>query len=123
MLDRLPTRAGWSLLVVGALLVSGSCYGILRVAPLGALGATLAAVLYVGSVGVLAHRHSLSRRFLIITRLLFPAAVFVLLLESAAQGIPGARLVLGSVAVLVAGIYLAQLGILKLRGISTSYDR
>jgi hypothetical protein len=122
MLERLPRRAGWPLLGVGVLLVSGSCYGILRVSPPGALAAVLAAVLYVGSVGVLVRRRLLSRRFLIITRLLFPAAVFVLLLESAAQGIPAARLVLGSVAVLVAGIYLAQLGILKLWGISTSYD-
>jgi hypothetical protein len=73
-------------------------------------------------VGFLLASDRVNRTFVIITRLFLPALAGVLLLESAARQSAQSSSIAGSLALLLGGTYLLQLGLFKLRGISTGYD-
>jgi hypothetical protein len=122
MLDWLPKRAGWPLIVVGALGIIAGGAAMLLVSLHGGW-LLLAACLYLGWLLRLLRRGQVDYGIKVAAKLIFPAIVTVLLLESLARSAPTTRLLLGGSACIVLGTYLVHVGMLKLAGISTSYER
>jgi hypothetical protein len=121
MIDKLPRRVGWVLLAVGLLCIIG---GMVVAIPASLVGWLVVAgsVLYLAIAGFLLRTGRIHRAFVITSRLIFPTLIGVLLLESAAQQNPSLQALSAGSAAIVGGVYLVQIGVLRLQQIALSFD-